>query len=176
MKKILIFPLIATALILTASVAAVLATRDNRDKPAAANDRTGGTTPAVTVALASEQPAYRIGDKVLFRSTVRNTTDSPLTYTFNSTCTQGVLSIDGIVTQRSLLCGEAMTDVVLQPGEEKSYTYQFKLVGSLGEVTQDQLPAGTIDYDNALALTAGEHQAQLDWRGFKSEPVSFTVR
>jgi hypothetical protein len=180
----MVLTLAAVTLILAALATADIATRRDQDKPAANNKpqptampdkKSDNETQELTVTLKSEKESYRIGEKVLFGSTVLNNTSAPLTFTFNDTCTQGKLFIDDIETQRSRLCGQAITDVVLPPGQPKSYRYSFDLVAALADVTPEKLPAGTIDYDKWLALTPGEHRAHLDWRGFKSEPVSFTV-
>jgi hypothetical protein len=177
MKKMMIIGL-AVVVVVVAAVTVVLAMRNN-DKPAANSDGDGqsrsSSQPLEVVLGAAAQ--YRYGQTVEIKSIVRNISDEVQTYTFTSTCTQGILRIDGKKTQQSQGCGDAITDVMLQPDEAREYTYTFKLEREIRGGNNQPLDGTgeTIDFDGKMALQPGWHQAYLEWKGVKSELISFEV-
>lgn len=125
----------------------------------------------LSIKLTTAAGTFRYGQALAFDATIRNTGSAPRTYTFNSTCTQGELSVDGQPTQRDLLCGQAITEVSLRPGETKDYQYNFKLVKTFSSPVE----GSPIDHNGEIALRPGKHTAVLKWQSIQSNPVDFTV-
>lgn len=138
-------------------------------KPPISNDS------PLTVKVSTASAIYKYGDTVEFSSAIRNTTGTPRTYTFNSTCTQGTLFIDKQPTQTGLVCGDAIIDVVLKPRETVTHTYSFKLVKAFSSAVQAPAESRSIEIDGELLLGPATHSAYLKWQGVESEPVEFKV-
>lgn len=182
-KPTLILALILAVAAVTAAIFVVTGNRDGAaDGPASSQgsspvDQDGtagqGIRAGDTVAtLATDKPSYAYGDNVKITAVIRNGSDAPKTYTFSSTCTQGELYIDGKPTQHIWNCGQAITNVVLEPGADKTYDYGFQLVKAFSGAPSS---GGDIVYERELLLQPGKHQAYLDWQGIKSADVSFEV-
>lgn len=164
--------IILVAVIAIGAIVALLVFRDQSD-----NKATDKPTPPATnsgplsVVLTTTNSRAAVGQTLAFEAVIRNTSDTPRTYNFTNTCTQGTLSIDGQATQRSQLCGEALTEVTINPGETKSYQYTFRLVKSFSAPVSGQ----PLDYDGEIILAPGRHSASLDWQAVKSNSLEFEV-
>lgn len=129
------------------------------------------TAGELNVQLGVEREEYAYGDTVVFKSAVENISAEAHKYTFNTTCTQGNLFINNQRTQTIQVCGQAITDVELSPGERVSYEYEFTLVREFS-----RSPEGDhIEYDGELKLLPGTHEARLEWQGVQSKSVQFSV-
>lgn len=129
----------------------------------------------LSVKVSTARASYKYGDAVEFSAAIRNNTETPQTYTFNSTCTQGTLFIDKQPTQTELACGDAIIDVVLQPQETTTHTYSFKLVRAFSTVVQAPAESNPIEINGELLLGPATHSAYVEWQGVKSEPIEFKV-
>lgn len=167
--------IILIALIIAVVAAILLASRSEGQN----NRSTGNPTPppaagsqeALGVKLAAAKASYRYGDTIRFTSTVRNMTGSPKTYTFNSTCTGGKLTIDSRPTGTGQVCGQAITEITLQPDEAKTFDHEFKLVKDFSM----PVDGDPVEYEGELRLQPGQHSAVVEWQDVKSDAVSFNV-
>lgn len=154
----------------------VLITRSqNLNKADPANRSEPAAESGLTVQLATAKAQYNYRDPVKFTSTVRNATKSPKTYSFNSTCTQGTLFIDNMPTQVSLICNDAITDVVLRSQEVKTYQFEFKLVEDFSAAARNAVVGDFIEIEGELRLKPGQHMAYIEWQDATSEPTIFSV-
>ncbi len=129
----------------------------------------------LSVKISTVSASYKYGDTVEFAAAIRNTSETPKTFTFNSTCTQGTLFVDLQPTQTGLVCGDAIMDVKVQAQETITHTYSFKLVKEFSSEVQAPAGSTSIEIDGELLLEPGVHTAYLEWQGTKSEPVEFHV-
>ncbi len=125
--------------------------------------------------MALSEKSYRYGDRIAFRATIYNDSSSPKTYSFDSTCTQGKLSIDDLPTQATQVCADAITDVTIDSGKTKAYTFDFLLVKAFTPATRALVDGDYIEIEGELNLKPGRHSASLQWQDLKSNNVKFTV-
>ncbi len=129
----------------------------------------------ITIALNTTKKAYSYDEPVQFSSEISNNTATAKTYTFNSTCTQGTLFIDDKPTQAAQLCGDAITDVVVQPGEPTRHSYDFKLVREFSSTARQSADGDYIELEGELLLQPGDHTAYVKWQDVTSPTLSFSV-
>lgn len=100
----------------------------NNAKPTNISESISGE---LNIQLALDKNIYTIGEEIVFKSFIEDTTITRKSYEFNSTCTQGYIYIDDQATQLVQACGQALTDVNIGPYMTVKYEYPFALVGEL---------------------------------------------
>ena len=126
----------------------------------------------LNVQVGLDRNEFLIGEKITFKSYIKNPSNKAKTYSFNSTCAEGTLYIDNKPTQLVRICGQAITEVDIRPSETISYDYDYKLVQNFSnDVSSDY-----IEYEGELKLLPGQHTAYLSWQRAKSNELYFTVK
>lgn len=90
--KIIIFAILTVAV---AGLGSLLILK-NQTKSENLSEPTNGE---LNIQLGLDKSKYSIGEMITFKSSIENTNSSGKSYTFNSTCTQGMIYIDGQPTQ-----------------------------------------------------------------------------
>lgn len=129
---------------------------------------------AQKVSLATDRQQYSYGDAITFTSTIMNTGSKSETYHFGSTCTGGLFVIDDKQVGVDKVCGSAITEVTIAPGERETYRDTYVIVKEFSG-KYSELFANNKSFGEQLRLEAGNHEAHLVWQGYTSNKISFTL-
>lgn len=133
------------------------------------------TEPAMQATIALPQASYRYGDKISFEATIRNNSDSAKTYSFDSACTQGILSVDNMPTQATQVCADAITEVTVAAGKTVTHMFDFVVVRDFSPDARALVDGDYIEIEGELKLAPGKHTATLKWQDLTSNKLTFNI-
>lgn len=148
--------------------------KNTTDTPASATESKASQNGlSVKLEIIDEQPTYTYGETLRLQSAVHNSGSTSRSYEFTSTCTGPDTYFDGKKASLIKLCGMAMTDVQLEPGETITYDdeYTFKEPS-----TEDSNRVLLDDTDGLTAARPGTYSITTQWQNVTSNAVSIVIK
>lgn len=160
----------------------ILAVFVSRHSPSTDNNTSEAALPKltnkgleVTLTILDEQPAYKYGDILKLRTTVRNTALTNSSFEFSSTCIgpDAFLNDTNISPMRS--CGMAMTTVTLAPDQTREFEDEFTFKVPTSD-TDSEISWDDTDDINWAVVAPGTYDVTSQWQGVTSNTKPITVK